>query len=153
MLVIQPGSIVLLAFVMGDYATQLLPLGAYSSSFYAVAAIALFTGLNLLGIRQGKGVQNALAIAELLGLLLIIGVGLVWTPSSTAAISVEPAASNWGSILTLYCSLTAAGMKRLTFLLSYGGLSATWCDRCSGALGLLAPFTSCSIWLIYTAWG
>jgi basic amino acid/polyamine antiporter, APA family len=108
MLVIQPGSIVLLAFVLGDYATQLLSLGAYSSSLYAVVAIALFTGLNLLGIRQGKGVQNALAIAELLGLLLIIGVGLVWTPGNTATTSVEPAANSWGSIL-------------IFVLLSYGG--------------------------------
>jgi basic amino acid/polyamine antiporter, APA family len=108
MLVIQPGSIVLLAFVLGDYATQLLPLGAYSSSVYAVAAIAWFTGLNLLGIRQGKWTQNILAIAELLGLLLIIGVGLVWTPSNTTATSVPAASSNWGSIL-------------IFVLLSYGG--------------------------------
>lgn len=109
MVVIQPGSIVLLAFVLGDYVTQLLPLGAYSSSLYAIATISLFTGLNLLGIRQGKGTQNALAIAELLGLLLIIAVGLVWTPSNTAATSVEPATStNWGSIL-------------IFVLLSYGG--------------------------------
>ncbi|GAP96867.1 APC family permease [Leptolyngbya sp. NIES-2104] len=109
MVVIQPGSIVLLAFVLGDYATQLLPLGAYSSSLYAIATVALFTGLNLLGIRQGKGTQNALAIVELLGLLLIIAVGLVWTPSNPAATSVEPAAStNWGSIL-------------IFVLLSYGG--------------------------------
>ena len=35
--VIQTGSIALLAFVFGDYASQLLPLGPWSSSVYAVA--------------------------------------------------------------------------------------------------------------------
>jgi basic amino acid/polyamine antiporter, APA family len=108
MLVIQPGSIVLLAFVLGDYATQLLPLGAYSASIYAIAGLAWFTGLNMLGIRQGKWTQKVLATAELFGLLLIIGVGLFGS-GDTATASIEPtAASNWGSIL-------------IFVLLSYGG--------------------------------
>jgi basic amino acid/polyamine antiporter, APA family len=50
MSVIQTGSIALLAFVFGDYASQLLRLGTYSASIYAAIAIILFTGLNILGI-------------------------------------------------------------------------------------------------------
>ena len=41
MTVIQTGSIALLAFVFGDYASQLLRLGEYSSAIYASIAIAL----------------------------------------------------------------------------------------------------------------
>jgi basic amino acid/polyamine antiporter, APA family len=53
MTVIQTGSLALLAFVFGDYASQILPLGDYSSSVYAALAIGILTVLNLIGIRQG----------------------------------------------------------------------------------------------------
>ena len=49
MTVIQTGSIALLAFVFGDYTSQLWRLGDYSSSIYAASAIALLTGLNIIG--------------------------------------------------------------------------------------------------------
>lgn len=109
MTVIQPGSIVLLAFVFGDYATQLLSLGAYSSPIYASLAIALFTGLNLLGIQQSKWTQNLLSAAKVLGLLLIVVVG--WTRAS-APISVAPAAAS---------SSMNLGLAMIFVLLSYGG--------------------------------
>lgn len=50
MSVIQTGSIALLAFVFGDYTSQLWRLGTYSTSIYAATAIVFFTGLNLLGV-------------------------------------------------------------------------------------------------------
>lgn len=58
MTVIQTGSIALLAFVFGDYVSQLFPLGTYSASIYAVIAIALLTTLNMIGLRQSKRLQN-----------------------------------------------------------------------------------------------
>lgn len=50
--VIQTGSIALLAFVFGDYATQLLRLGTFSAGIYAALAIALLTALNILGVKH-----------------------------------------------------------------------------------------------------
>jgi basic amino acid/polyamine antiporter, APA family len=47
MTVIQTGSIALLAFVFGDYASLLWRLGNYSSSIYAASAIAVNTLLAL----------------------------------------------------------------------------------------------------------
>lgn len=55
MTVIQTGSIALLAFVFGNYAAQILPLGRYTSSLYAALSIVILTGLNLLSVRQGNG--------------------------------------------------------------------------------------------------
>jgi basic amino acid/polyamine antiporter, APA family len=52
--VIQTGSIALLAFVFGDYASQLLPLGTFSAGIYAALAIVLLTILNILGVRHSK---------------------------------------------------------------------------------------------------
>lgn len=107
--VLQTGSIVLLAFVFGDYASQIYLLGDYSSSIYAGVAIALLSGLNLLGIRQGKWMQNCLALAQVTGLLLVIVVGLVFTPDS---IQPETASSPTQANI---------GLALVFVLLTYGG--------------------------------
>lgn len=109
MMVIQPGSIALLAFVFGDYATQLLPLGGYSAAIYAALAIAFFTGLNLLGVREGKWTQKLLSSAKVLGLLLVVVVGLAWVSATASPPPVEPSKS--GNL----------GLAMIFVLLSYGG--------------------------------
>ncbi|MBL1177800.1 APC family permease [Pantanalinema sp. GBBB05] len=110
MTVIQTGSIALLAFVLGDYASQLFAFGDYSTSIYAVIAIAVLTALNIVGLRQSKQLQNWLALALILGLGLVILLGLAFSPpvvagTSTAALTATP---SWGLALVFV-------------LLSYGG--------------------------------
>ncbi|MDX2231645.1 MAG: amino acid permease [Leptolyngbyaceae cyanobacterium bins.349] len=109
MTVIQTGSIVILAFVFGDYMAQLMPLGDFSASIYAAIAIALLTALNIIGLQVGKRTQNWLSAAKVLGLLLVIGAGLLFTsPSETIAPAPTTASGNWG-------------LAMLFVLLSYGG--------------------------------
>lgn len=110
MTVIQTGSIALLAFVFGDYVTQLWQIGAIasiSSSIYAALAIVLLTGLNILGLRQGKQIQNWLTAAKVMGLLLVIAIGLLATTSEVKIETSTPQGS-WG-------------LAMLFVLLSYGG--------------------------------
>ncbi len=109
MTILQTGSIALLGFVFGDYASQVLSLGSYSPAIYAAIAIAFFTALNLLGVNQGKWTQNWLAIAEVLGLLLVVIVGLLW--SSTPLPVVAKETTSGGSL----------GLAMIFVLLSYGG--------------------------------
>ena len=107
MTVVQTGSIALLAFVFGDYASQLLPLGAFSASIYAIVAIALLTSFNIIGIQQGKRIQKWLTVFTVLGLVAVIVLGLLLTsPSPPVAPAI--ASNNWGSAM-------------LFVLLSYGG--------------------------------
>ncbi len=109
MTVIQPGSIALLAFIFGDYASQLLPLGGYSPSIYAAGTISLLTALNIIGLRQSKGLQNWLAVFLLLGLLLVILLGLGFSTSASVAPNAPSASPpSWGLALVFV-------------LLSYGG--------------------------------
>lgn len=111
MTVIQPGSIVLLGFVFGDYASQVISLGAYSSALYAAIAVVFFTGLNILGIHQGKWTQNLLTTAEVLGLLTVAVVGFFAgsaPPSAPAVAASVPSSSN-------------LGLAMVFVLLSYGG--------------------------------
>nr|WP_199349539.1 amino acid permease [Nostoc flagelliforme] len=107
MTVIQTGSIALLAFVFGDYVSQIWRLGTFSSSIYAAIAIALLTALNIIGLQQGKWTQNLLSAAKVLGLLLVVILGLTAIPNS--AVPVESASSGtWG-------------LAMVFVLLSYGG--------------------------------
>lgn len=111
MSVIQTGSIALLAFVFGDYASQLFSLGNYSPSIYAAIAIVLLTGLNLLGIQQGKRMQNLLAIAQIIGLIVICAIGLFGVSSSSVS-SPDTATNTTPNNL---------GLVMVFVLLSYGG--------------------------------
>jgi len=112
LVVIQTGSIALLAFVFGDYATELWSLGAYSPSVYAALAVAVLTLLNALGVRQGKHVQRGLTVATIVGLLLIIGAGLFLVPDSAAS-NAASGSSDGGA--------GSFGMAMVFVLLTYGG--------------------------------
>lgn len=115
MTVIQTGSIVLLAFVFGDYAAQLFPLGNYASSVYAAFAIALFTSLNIIGIQQGKWTQNLLAAAQVLGLLLIIVVGITFTAPGANTSTSSPNAGNLG-LAMVFVLYTYGGWNEAAYI-------------------------------------
>jgi basic amino acid/polyamine antiporter, APA family len=108
MSVIQTGSIALLAFVFGDYASQILPLGNFSAGIYAALAIALLTTLNILGVKHSKRLQNWLTITTILGLLAIIIIGLTLPMGTSSPAPTTAATGSWGSAMVFV-------------LLSYGG--------------------------------
>jgi basic amino acid/polyamine antiporter, APA family len=108
MSVVQTGSIALLAFVFGDYASQVFSLGSFSTSIYAVIVIALLTSFNLLSVRHGKQIQNWLTLFTILGLVAIIVLGLILAAPSSQPATPMITSSNWGSAM-------------LFVLLSYGG--------------------------------
>jgi amino acid transporter len=117
MTVIPTGSIALLAFVFGDYASQLFRIGDYSPSAYAALVIIALTGLNVLGIRQGKRAQNLLTVIEVAGLVVIIIAGL----TLTAPLPPEPSISQ-GPHPSGGAALSGAwGLALVFVLLTYGG--------------------------------
>ncbi|QDU25162.1 Serine/threonine exchanger SteT [Anatilimnocola aggregata] len=75
--IVRPGNIGAIAFVMATFALQLLPdswrtaLGARGETILAVAAIALLTVINILGIQMERWTQNVLTAAKVLGLLFV----------------------------------------------------------------------------------
>ena len=81
---IQAGSIGAIAYVFGDYATRLYPLGAYSATIYAVAGTIVFTVLNVLGVREGTLAQNILTTVKILGLCLVFLVGFLVNPAPSS---------------------------------------------------------------------
>lgn len=131
--VIQTGSVALLSFVFGDYASQLLRLGEYSPSIYAALLVVVLTGLNVLGVHQGSRTQNYLTVIEVFSLLLIIIAGLFLIDLPSGAPQSAPVQSSVGSI----------GLAMVFVLLTYGGwneaayISAETTDRRDVARALL----------------
>ncbi len=112
--VIQTGSIAILAFVFGDYVSQLLPLGDYSASIYAALAIAGLTLLNAIGIQQSKWTQNLLTATKVLGLMVVFLVGLFFT--STVAPSPAPSAPGSYGLAMIFVLLTYGGWSEAAYL-------------------------------------
>ena len=117
MTVIQTGAIAAIAFVFGDYASTLMPLGAKSSAIYAGLAVVAITALNVSGTHESKWVQNVLTTALALAVLAVVVSGLT-TPGAPAP--VAPAATDakpWFSGLALiFVLLTYGGWNEAAYL-------------------------------------
>ncbi|HWB01190.1 MAG TPA: amino acid permease, partial [Pirellulales bacterium] len=100
--IIRPGSVGAMAFVFAAYARELLPLGRSSMLIYALSAVLLLCGVNIIGVRQGTWTQNLLTGAKVAGLLIVIGLGLFAPPREVlAAPLVIGGPSNWSLALIL----------------------------------------------------
>ncbi|MDP3255777.1 APC family permease [Bosea sp. (in: a-proteobacteria)] len=107
--VIQTGAIAAVAFVLGDYAAQVVPLGPYGSAIYAAVAIIVLTGLNVAGTVQSKTLQIVVTFIEVGLIAAIIAWGLLGSAGEAvpAATAAPPSA--------------ALGLAMIFVLLTYGG--------------------------------
>ncbi len=127
--VIQTGSIVLLAYVVGDYMGQILDLGPWSSTLYATATVALLTLCNWLGVRQGTGLQKVLTVIELLGLGLVILAGLAFAPEASAVPArAAPGDGSLGLVL-VFVLLTYGGWNEAVYLSAEVRDARRWMPR------------------------
>lgn len=112
MSVIQTGSIALLSFIFGDYATQIYELGEFSSVYYAGIIVLVLTAINILGIKMGASAQKLLTAIELIGIFIIIVVGLFFVPAaSDLSLSFAPVTDSGNSF----------GLAMVFVLLTFGG--------------------------------
>src|SRR5690606_15082007 len=109
--VIQTGSIAVIAFLIGDYATSIASLGPASSAIYACAVVLIFTLLNIAGLRQGKTAQMILTSSVVIGLTIVSLVGLALLLDPAPAPAPVPAGE----------SNAAIGLAMVFVLLTYGG--------------------------------
>jgi basic amino acid/polyamine antiporter, APA family len=115
--VIQSGAIALLAFVLGDYATELWSLGPWSSALYAALAVVLLTVTNVLGVREGATTQNVLTTIEVGGTLCLALAALVAAPAAPPPAAVAPAVSSgMFGLVMVFVLLTYGGWNEAAFL-------------------------------------
>ena len=107
MTVIQTGAIAAVAFIFGEYASQIFSLGAHSAALWAGLSVLSLTALNFAGTLQSKSLQKVMEIALIGGLVVF----------SVAALLVggepKPAAAAGGG--------GSFGFAMIFVLLAYGG--------------------------------
>jgi amino acid transporter len=115
-LVIQTGSIAILAYVFADYAVPILRLGPQTAPWLAAVAVVCLTLLNMRGPRHGRRAQKLLTSAQISGLLLVIlaGMALGLARNGAPAPVAVPVPAD---------SIPSLGMAMVFVLFTYGGWS------------------------------
>ncbi|WP_462381666.1 APC family permease [Pseudomonas sp. Marseille-QA0892] len=109
--VIQTGAIAVVAFIYGEYAQQLLPLGAYGANWHALFSVVALTALNVLGTRESKRLQVVLSLMVVTTLTGLAIAGIAFGEEPVVAQATEPSGATLGML----------GMGMVFVLLTYGG--------------------------------
>ena len=113
--VITTGSIALLAFVFGDYCSQLFPLGPYSTALYACLVVLILSGIHWVSTRASSNTQNWLTGLEVGGLVLVIIAGFMVTPAAAAPAPVVSGNAAFGFAMVMVL-LTFGGWNEVAYL-------------------------------------
>ena len=120
MSVIQTGSIALLAYIFGDYFSQIYSLGEFSSVIYAALVVIILTAINITGIRLGTGTQKLFTVAEVAGVLLIAAAGLIFAPSIVETvppvIETSTSSGNFIGLAMVFVLLTFGGWNEAAYI-------------------------------------
>jgi APA family basic amino acid/polyamine antiporter len=113
MTVIQTGAIAGVAFVFGEYASQIVSLGAHSTSIWAALGVALLTALNLAGTLQSKTLQKAMEILLIIS-LAAIAVGGIATGGAPAP--AQGTGAGMVSLMMIFVLYTFGGWNEGAYL-------------------------------------
>ena len=134
--IIQTGAIAAVAFIFGDYAQVLMPLGEHGPAIYAALVVAALTVLNVLGSMESRRVQWVLTVVSVLALVamavggLILGDGGAGSAASAAVgaaagtgpeAALAGAAGDADAAMGLSELAGMLGMGMVFVLLTYGG--------------------------------
>lgn len=116
--VITTGSIAVLGYTFGDYATNLLRLGPASSAIYAALAVLLLTAVNVTGIRQTRGTQNILTTLEVFGVAAVAVTGILLVAPAQTALPAAQAGSAWAGLplAILFVLFTYGGWNEAAYI-------------------------------------
>lgn len=112
--VIQTGAIAAVAFMLGDYLSQLLPLGPYGPAIYAALSIILLTAVNIIGTAEGKNLQIIVTLLEVGAVVGIILFGFFVSGGTAEPVAPSTTPEN-----------AALGIAMIFVLLTYGGWNET----------------------------
>jgi APA family basic amino acid/polyamine antiporter len=108
--VINTGAIAILAFIFGDYMSNIVSLGPASSALWAALIVIVLTAVNIAGIKASARTQMLLTIIEVGGLVAVAIAGFMATPAG-----VSPAAFSSTPPLAMF------GLAMVFVLFTYGG--------------------------------
>jgi len=118
MTVIQTGSIAILAFVFGDYVTDLAGLGPSGPPALAAAVVVALTAVNIAGLRPGRWAQWILTASAVAAAAGVVAAGLLM-----AGGGASPAGAAPGPTGSSAAGDPSLGLALVFVLLAYGGWS------------------------------
>ena len=113
MTVIQTGAIAAVAFVFGDYASEILRLGDKSSAIYAAIGVVALTALNVAGTLQSKGLQKVMQYLLFAGLVFLVVAGFL---GGAPAKPVAAASGGSFGLAMIFVLLTFGGWNEAAYL-------------------------------------
>jgi amino acid transporter len=114
MTVIQTGAIAAVAFVFGEYASQLVPLGPASAAVWAAIGVAVLTALNLVGTLQSKTLQKVMEVLLILALAAIAIGGIV--AGGAPAQAAQGSGSSAFTLMMIFVLYTFGGWNEGAYL-------------------------------------
>jgi basic amino acid/polyamine antiporter, APA family len=113
MTVIQTGAIAAVAFVFGEYASQIVTLGPASTAVWAAIGVAVLTGLNFAGTLHSKALQKGMEILLMAGLTVVAIGGIVMggTPAKP-----DPASGGMFTLMMIFVFYTFGGWNEGAYL-------------------------------------
>jgi APA family basic amino acid/polyamine antiporter len=115
MTVIQPGSIAMLAFVFGDYLSQLLP-PFFSPPFCAILAVVVMTSINVIGTQQGTQTQKILIAVKIIGLAAVLITGVALAPPLPALEPGVPITKGSFGLAMIFVLMTFGGWNEAAYI-------------------------------------
>ena len=115
MTVIQTGAIAAVAFVLGDYASEVFSLGKHGSAIYAALGVIALTALNVAGTVESKRLQKIMQILLFAGLAFLAVAGLTAGAGAPARSAAPPAGGSFG-LAMIFVLLTFGGWNEAAYL-------------------------------------
>ncbi len=113
--IIQTGSIAMVGFIIGDYASNTMSF-IYSASLYAAFSIILLTSVNIAGIKQGKWTQKMFVVLIMIGLFIVMVIGFfIGAPQEVGRTERIISKTAWGKAM-IFVLLTYGGWNEASFL-------------------------------------
>jgi amino acid transporter len=115
MTVIQTGAIAAVAFVFGEYASQIVSLGANSTALWAALGVVALTALNFAGTLQSKLLQKAMEIL-LITALAAIAIGGIATGGAPAQPAQGQGGGGMFALMMIFVLYTFGGWNEGAYL-------------------------------------
>ena len=115
MTVIQTGAIAAVAFVFGDYASEIFSFGKYSSAIYAALGVIALTALNVAGTLESKGLQKVMQVLLFAGLAFLVVAGLMAAGSPAKPLAAGAGGGSFG-LAMIFVLLTFGGWNEAAYL-------------------------------------
>lgn len=113
--IVTTGSIAFLAFVFGDYCSQILSLGEFSAAIYGALIVLVLSAIHWASTRASSTAQNWLTSLEVLGLVLIAVAGFVAPAAPVPGAGASIGETNFG-LMMIMVLLAYSGWNEVAYV-------------------------------------